>query len=98
VSKEAAVLVDPEILRGFAGQADYGSRHNQLAELAARVDAPPPAQDLIRLGLPIGYNARAIAANYLAPLRQFPEPGVPTIVIDGAPVDGNSGLVDQLPG
>lgn len=72
--------------------------NNQLAELANRVGAPPPAQDLIRLGLPIGYDARAIAANSLALLRQFPEPGVPTIVINGQPVDGNTNWVDQLPG
>lgn len=72
--------------------------NNQLAELANRVGAPPPAQDLIRLGLPIGYDARAIAANNLALLRQFPEPGVPTVVINGQPVDGNSDWLDQLPG
>lgn len=72
--------------------------NNQLAELANRVGAPPPAQDLIRLGLPIGYDARAIAANNLALLRQFPEPGVPTVVINGQPIDGNSDWLDQLPG
>jgi protein-disulfide isomerase len=72
--------------------------NNQLAELANRVGAPPPAQDLIRLGLPIGFDANAIAANNLALLRQFPEPGVPTIVINGVPVDGNTDWLDQLPG
>ena len=72
--------------------------NNQLAELANRVGAPQPAQGLIRLGLPIGYDARAIAANNLAVLRQFPEPGVPTIVINGEPVDGESGWLSQLPG
>jgi protein-disulfide isomerase len=72
--------------------------NNQLAELANSVGAPPPAQDLIRLGLPIGHDARAIAANNLALLRQFPEPGVPTVVITGQPVDGNSDWLDQLPG
>ncbi len=72
--------------------------NNQLAELANRVGAPPPAQDLIRLGLPIGYDARAIAANNLALLRQFPEPGVPTVVINGQPVDGNLDWLDLLPG
>ncbi|MBY0287266.1 MAG: thioredoxin domain-containing protein [Mycobacteriaceae bacterium] len=71
--------------------------NNQLAELANRVGAPPPAQDLIRLGLPIGYDAHAIAANNLALLRQFPEPGVPTVVINGQPIDGNSDWLDQLP-
>lgn len=72
--------------------------NNQLAELANRVGAPPPAQDLIRLGLPIGFDAHAITANNLALLRQFPEPGVPTIVINGGPVDGNSDWLHQLPG
>lgn len=72
--------------------------NNQLAELANRVGAPPPARDLIRLGLPIGYDARAIATNNLALLRQFPEPAVPTIVINGQPVDGNTDWLDQLPG
>lgn len=72
--------------------------NNQLAELANRVGAPPPAQDLIRLGLPIGYDAHTIAANNLALLRQFPEPGVPTVVINGQPVDGNTDWLDQLPG
>jgi protein-disulfide isomerase len=72
--------------------------NNQLAELANRVGAPPPAQDLIGLGLPIGYDAHTIAANNLALLRQFPEPGVPTVVINGQPVDGNTDWLDQLPG
>ncbi|MDG5481294.1 DsbA family protein [Mycolicibacterium gadium] len=72
--------------------------NNQLAELANRVGAPQPAQDLITLGLPIGFDSRAIAANNLALLREFPEPGVPTIVINGAPVDGNTDWLDQLPG
>lgn len=72
--------------------------NNQLAELANRAGAPPPAQDLIRLGLPIGYDANAITANNLAVLRQFPEPSVPTIVIGGQPVDGNTDWFDQLPG
>jgi protein-disulfide isomerase len=72
--------------------------NNQLAELANQIGAPPPAQDLIRLGRPIGYDAHAIAANNLAVLRQFPEPGVPTVVINGAPVDGNTDWLGQLPG
>ncbi|BBX04653.1 serine/threonine protein kinase [Mycolicibacterium moriokaense] len=72
--------------------------NNQLAELANRVGAPPLAQDLLRLGLPIGYDARAIAANNLAVLRQFPEPGVPLVVISGAPVGGDSDWMDRLPG
>ncbi len=72
--------------------------NNQLAELAGRVGAPGPAQDLIRIGLPIGYDAHAIAGNNLAVLRQFPEPGVPLVVINGAPVDGDSDWLDQLAG
>lgn len=72
--------------------------NNQLADLANVAGAPPPAQDLIRLGLPIGFDSRAIAANNLVLLRQFPEPGVPTVVINGQPVDGNTDWMDQLPG
>lgn len=72
--------------------------NNQLAEVASRVGAPPPAQDLIRLGLPIGYDSHAIAANNLAVLREFPEPGVPLVVINGGPVDGESDWLGQLPG
>lgn len=72
--------------------------NNQLAALANRVGAPQPAQDLIRIGLAIGYDAQAIAANNLAVLRQFPEPGVPLVVINGVPVDGESDWLDQLPG
>jgi protein-disulfide isomerase len=72
--------------------------NNQLADLANRVGAPPPAQDLIRLGLPIGFDARAIAANNLTALREFPEPGVPLIVMNGEPVDGNTDWLDKLPG
>ncbi len=71
--------------------------NNQLAELANQVGAPVSAQDLIRVGLPIGYDARAIAANNLTLLRQFPEPGVPLVVINGAPTDGESDWLDQLP-
>lgn len=71
--------------------------NNQLAELANRVGAPQPAQDLIRLGLPIGYDAHAIATNNLAVLREFPEPGVPLVVINGGSVDGESDWLDQLP-
>lgn len=72
--------------------------NDQLAELANRVGAPQSAQGLIRVGLPIGYDARAVAANNLNVLRQFPEPGVPLVVIDGRPVDGESAWLDQLPG
>ena len=72
--------------------------NNQLAELANRVGAPQPAQDLIRVGLPIGYDPHAIAASNLALLHQFPEPGVPLVVINGQPVDGESDWLNQLPG
>ncbi|MGV0741001.1 thioredoxin domain-containing protein [Mycolicibacterium sp. XJ870] len=72
--------------------------NNQLAGLANRVGAPPLAQDLIRFGLPIGHDPHAVATNNLTVLRQFPEPGVPLVVIDGRPVDGQSDWLDQLPG
>ncbi len=70
--------------------------NNQLADLANRVGAPPLVQDLIRIGLPIGYDAHAIAANNLAVLRQFPEPGVPLVVINGGPIDGETDWLGQL--
>jgi len=66
--------------------------------LANLVGAPQPAQDLIRLDLSIGYDANAVAASNAAVLRQFPEPAVPTVVINGAPVDGESDWLDQPPG
>ena len=70
--------------------------NNQLAELAGAAGAPQAAQDLIRFFLPIGYNANVIAANNLSALHQFPEPGVPTVVIDGQPVDGESDWLSRL--
>ncbi|MET0474747.1 MAG: serine/threonine protein kinase [Mycobacterium sp.] len=72
--------------------------NDQLADLANRVGAPRPAQDLIRVGLPIGYDPRAIAANNLTVLHQFPKPGVPLVVIDGSPVDGETDWLARLPG
>jgi protein-disulfide isomerase len=72
--------------------------NTELADLAASVGAPPPAQDLIRVGVPIGYDPHAIAASNLAVLRQFPKPGVPRVVVNGAPVDEDSDWLDQLPG
>jgi protein-disulfide isomerase len=72
--------------------------NDQLAELANRVGAPRLAQDLIRIGLPIGFDPHVIAANNLTALRQFPEPGVPLVVINGRPVDGNSDWLADLPG
>lgn len=71
--------------------------NDQLADLAGRAGAPPSAQDMIRLGLPIPYDGHTVAANNLPLLRQFPEPGVPLVVIDGKAVDGNSDWLDQLP-
>jgi protein-disulfide isomerase len=71
--------------------------NDQLAYLAGRVGAPQPAQDLIRVGLPIGHDPQAIAdANYTQ-LHQFPKPGVPLVVIDGQPVDGDSDWLARLP-
>nr|WP_101950080.1 thioredoxin domain-containing protein [Mycobacterium sp. 3519A] len=71
--------------------------NNQLAGVANDVGAPQSAQDLIRVGLPIGFDPHAIAVNNLALLRQFPDPGVPTVVINGQPVDGQSEWLRQLP-
>jgi protein-disulfide isomerase len=61
--------------------------NDQLAELAGHVGAPQSAQDMIRLGLPIGQDAKVIAANNLALLHEFPEPGVPLVVINGQVVN-----------
>jgi protein-disulfide isomerase len=61
--------------------------NDQLAELAGHVGAPQSAQDMIRLGLPIGHDAKVIAANNLALLHEFPEPGVPLVVINGQVVN-----------
>ncbi|MBI3690612.1 MAG: thioredoxin domain-containing protein [Mycolicibacterium aromaticivorans] len=51
--------------------------NDQLADIADQVGAPQLAQDLIRVGLPIGFDPHVIAANNLDVLHQFPEPGVP---------------------
>ena len=72
--------------------------NDQLADLANRIGAPQPAQDLIRIGLPIGFDSHAVAANNLTVLHQFPEPGVPLVVINGRPVDGESDWLAELPG
>jgi hypothetical protein len=72
--------------------------NDQLSELASRAGAQQPALDLIRVGLPIGYDPRAIAAANLTVLHQFPDPGVPLVVIDGRPVDGDSDWLARLPG
>jgi protein-disulfide isomerase len=72
--------------------------NDQLADLANRVGAPPTAQDLIRVGLPIGYDPRAVAADNFTALHEFPEPGVPLVVINGRPVDGDSDWLTELPG
>jgi protein-disulfide isomerase len=71
--------------------------NDQLADLADRVGAPAQAQDLIRVGLPIGYDPQAIAANNYAVLHTFPKPGVPLVVISGQPVDGESDWLAGLP-
>ncbi|NTY60107.1 DsbA family protein [Mycolicibacterium sphagni] len=72
--------------------------NDQLADLANQVGAPQPAQDLIRIGLPIGFDSHVIAANNLVALHQFPEPGVPRVVINGQAVDEDSDWLAQLPG
>jgi protein-disulfide isomerase len=72
--------------------------NDQLADIANQVGAPQLAQDLIRIGLPIGFDSHGIAANNLVVLRQFPEPGVPLVVINDQPVDDDSDWLTQLPG
>jgi hypothetical protein len=71
--------------------------NDQLADLAGRVGAPQQALVLIRIGLPIGYDPHAIAAHNFTVLRTFPEPGVPLVVIEDKPVDGESDWLAQLP-
>ncbi|OAT68963.1 serine/threonine protein kinase [Mycobacteroides immunogenum] len=77
------------------GDTDLGN--DQLATLAERVNAPQAAQDLIRLGLPVPFDGRIIAANNLPLLRAFPKSGVPMVVIDGQPVDGESNWLSRIP-
>ncbi|BBY65531.1 DsbA family protein [Mycolicibacterium helvum] len=71
--------------------------NDQLADVANRVGAPQLAQDLIRIGLPIGFDPHVVAANNLVVLHQFPEPGVPLVVINDRPVDEDSDWLAQLP-
>jgi hypothetical protein len=71
--------------------------NDQLADLADRVGAPQQALVLIRIGLPIGYDPHAIAAHNFTILRTFPKPGVPLVVIEDQPVDGESDWLAQLP-
>ncbi|WP_071287886.1 DsbA family protein [Mycolicibacterium llatzerense] len=66
--------------------------NDQLAVLAGDAGAPQQAQDLIRVGLPVGYDSRAIAANNLKLLHEFPNPGVPQVVIDGQIIDDDDWL------
>jgi len=77
------------------GDTDLGN--DQLATLAERVNAPQAAQDLIRLGLPVPFDGRVIAANNLPLLRAFPKSGVPMVVINGQPVDGESNWLSRIP-
>ncbi|SBS77696.1 conserved exported hypothetical protein [uncultured Mycobacterium sp.] len=72
--------------------------NDQLADVANQVGAPQLAQDLIRIGLPIGFDPHVVAANNLVVLHQFPEPGVPLVVINDQPVDEDSDWLAQLPG
>ena len=65
-----------------------------------------PAGDAISIGDPNALGQidlyvdplRAIAASNLTAPHQFPEPGVPLVVIDGAPLDGESDWAARLPG
>ncbi|AKS35874.1 serine/threonine protein kinase [Mycolicibacterium goodii] len=70
--------------------------NDQLAGLADRAGAPRLAQDLIRLGLFVGYDPIAIANGNRAALRQFPDRGVPTVVLGGQPFDGNSNWLSRV--
>ncbi|WP_407663683.1 DsbA family protein [Mycolicibacterium insubricum] len=70
--------------------------NDQLATLADRVGAPQSAQDMIRDGSPSSFDPGAIAAHNLDLLKQFPEPGVPLVVIAGKPLDGNSDWLTGL--
>ncbi|AQT81179.1 serine/threonine protein kinase [Mycolicibacterium litorale] len=72
--------------------------NDQLADVAHRIGAPQLAQDLIRIGLPIGFDPHAIAVNNLDALHRFPEPGVPLVVINDQPVDEDSDWLAQFPG
>ncbi|MDX1874516.1 thioredoxin domain-containing protein [Mycolicibacterium sp. 120266] len=72
--------------------------NDQLADLAASAGAPGSAVDLIRLGVFLGYDPHAIAASNLAVLHTFPEPGVPTVVLGGEPLDGESDWLARLSG
>ncbi|KAA0108983.1 thioredoxin domain-containing protein [Mycolicibacterium sp. P1-5] len=78
------------------GSADLSN--DPLADIANRVGAPQLAQDLIRIGLPIGFDPKVIAANNLDVLHRFPDPGVPRVVINDQPVDEDSDWLAQLPG
>ncbi len=75
---------------------DTDLSNEQLADLSNRAGAPQSAQDLIRIGLPIGYDSRAIAHNNLNLLHEFPEPGVPLVVIDGQVINDDDWL-SRLP-
>lgn len=77
---------------------DTDLSNDQLADIANQVGAPQLAHDLIRVGLPIGFDPHMIATNNLDALHQFPEPGVPLVVINGQPVDEDSAWLTQLPG
>lgn len=71
--------------------------NDQLAGLADHVGAPPLAQGLIKFGVPIGYDPHVIAANNLAALHEFSEPGVPLVAVDGKPVDTDTDWLAKLP-
>lgn len=71
--------------------------NDDLADLAAEAGAPPSATNAIRVGVPIGYDPRGIAARNYAVLHTFPEPGVPLVVLDDQPVDADSDWLAKLP-
>jgi len=89
------LIFSPEHQPKEKGSSDLSN--DQLADLAGEAGAPAAAQDLIRMGLPIGFDPKAIASANLDVLHGFPESGVPMVVIDGQPVDTDSDWMARLP-
>lgn len=89
------LIFSPEHQPEEKGASDLSN--DQLADLAGQAGAPGAAQDLIRIGLPIGFDPKAIAAANLDVLHGFPESGVPMVVMHGQSVDLDTDWMAQLP-
>lgn len=76
---------------------DTDLNNEQLADLADEAGAPQFAGNLIRIGLPIGYDPAGIAADNLESLRTFPKSGVPLVAVGGQPVDIDGDWLGRLP-